>query len=230
MRDVAVVIPAGGRGRRMGGATPKQFLRLGGVPVLQRTVAAFDALREVGMIVIVVPPSHIARTRTLVRRAGFRKVAAIVAGGRERQDSVWKGLEACRGKVRLVVVHDAVRPLVDRGVIGRVIRAARRHGAAVAAVQTKDTIKVESRRNRGRFSHTLRREELWSVQTPQGFTLELLLRAHRKARKAGFVGTDESSLVERLGVPVRIVPGDERNVKITTPADRRLAEFLLKSR
>ena len=129
-----------------------------------------------------------------------------------------------------MLVHDAVRPLVDRGVIGRVIRAARRHGAAVAAVKAKDTIKVESRRHRGHFSHTLPREQLWSVQTPQGFHIDLLLRAHREARKAGFVGTDESSLVERLGAPVRIVLGDERNVKITTPADRRLAEFLLKSR
>lgn len=227
MREVAVVIAAGGRGKRMGGTLPKQFLRLGGVPVLQRTVAAFHGIRAVRMIILVVPPVHVARTRSLVRRAGFTKVAGIVSGGKERQDSVWSGLEACRGRADLVLVHDAVRPLVERSLITAVIRAAGRYAAAVAAVRTKDTIKVEARRRPGYFSHTLPREGLWSVQTPQGFRFDILWRAHRKARREGFVGTDEASLVERLGVHVRIVPGSERNIKITTPADRRLAESLL---
>ena len=227
MREVAVVIAAGGRGRRMGGSLPKQFLRLGGTPVLQRTVAAFHGIPAVRWIFLVVPRAHLARTRSLVRRAGFTKVAGIVPGGKERQDSVWSGLAACRGRADVVLVHDAARPLVERSVIAAVIRAANRYGAAVAAVRTKDTIKVESRRRPGYFSRTLPRDGLWSVQTPQGFRFDILWRAHRRARRAGFVGTDEASLVERLGVPVRIVPGSERNIKITTPEDRRLAESLL---
>jgi 2-C-methyl-D-erythritol 4-phosphate cytidylyltransferase len=230
MREVAVVIAAGGRGKRMGGTLPKQFLRLGGIPILQRTVAAFHGIRAVRTILLVVPSGYVARTRSMVRRAGFTKVAGVVAGGEERQDSVLNGLAACRGRADLVLVHDAVRPLVERAVIDGVIRAAGRYGAAAAAVKTKDTVKVEARRRPGMFSHTLPREGLWSVQTPQGFRFEILWRAHRKARQAGFVGTDEASLVERIGLPVRIVRGSERNIKITTPADRRLAEFLLKRR
>lgn len=227
MPEVAVVIAAGGRGRRMGGSTPKQFLRLGGVTVLQRTVAAFHAVRAVGVIILVVPPGSIARTRALVHRAGFLKVAGVVPGGRERQESVWNGLEACRGRAGLVLVHDAARPLVEARVINAVIRAAGRYGAAVAAVRVKDTIKVEAGRRPGFFLRTLPREGLWSVQTPQGFRFDILWKAHRRARREGFTGTDEASLVERMGFPVRIVPGAERNMKITTPEDRKLAGLLL---
>lgn len=228
MPDVAVIIAAGGRGRRMGGRIPKQFLRLGGVPILQRTIAVFDALREIGEIVLVVPPTHIRRAEAMVRRGKFIKVCRVVAGGRERQESVARGLGACSSQAALVLVHDAVRPLVEPRVILDVIREARKCGAAAACVRVKDTLKVESSRG-GMAVRTHPRAGMWAAQTPQGFRKDLLVRAHEAARRSSFLGTDEASLIERLGIGVRIVEGSERNVKITTPGDRRLAEFLLKS-
>jgi len=230
MPDVSVVIAAGGKGKRMGGRTPKQFFRLGGLPILVRTVAVFDSLREVREIVLVVPADCLQRTASLVRRGGFRNVSAIVPGGRERQASVFNGLKQCSSRSGIVLIHDAVRPLVGRQTVRSVIRAARRYGAAVAGVPVKDTIKVESRARRGFYSRTLRREELWAVQTPQAFRFPLLWEAHRKAGLSGFIGTDDASLVERTGTPVRIVPGSESNIKITTPDDRKLAEFLIRGR
>ena len=140
--DVSVVIAAGGKGRRMRVGTPKQFLSLGGIPVLERTIAAFHALRAVREIVIVVPAGCIPRTRALVRRAGFSKVADVVEGGEERQSSVFNGLKRCSLRSGVVLVHDAVRPLVGRRSIVSVIRAARRYGAAVVGVPVKDTIKI----------------------------------------------------------------------------------------
>jgi 2-C-methyl-D-erythritol 4-phosphate cytidylyltransferase len=151
----------------------------------------------------------------------------VVEGGKDRQASVFKGLLRCSFLSGIVLVHDAVRPLVGRPAIVAVIRAAGRYGAAVVGVPVKDTIKTESDGRRGFYARTLRRGELWAVQTPQGFRFPLLMEAHRRARSSGFVGTDDASLVERMGSPVRIVPGSERNIKITSPGDRRLAEFLL---
>jgi 2-C-methyl-D-erythritol 4-phosphate cytidylyltransferase len=222
-----VVIAAGGAGRRYGGSIPKQFLRLGGIPVLQRTIAAFHALRAINEIIVVVPPGHVRRTGVLVRRAGFSKVSRVIPGGRERQDSVWSGLNAFTSSHDLLLVHDAVRPLATRTIIEGVIAAAGRHGAAVAGVPVRDTIKIE--RRKGFFAGTLDRSSLWAVQTPQGFRSDILLCAHREARHDRFLGTDEASLVERLGVPVRIVPGDERNLKITTRNDLRVALMYLKT-
>jgi 2-C-methyl-D-erythritol 4-phosphate cytidylyltransferase len=230
MPNVAVVIPAGGRGKRMGGTLPKQFLRVGGITILERTVAAFHAVREVGEIVLVVPAAFVPRTVSMVRRGRFVKVTAVVKGGKERQDSVRNGLRACRGRTDLVLVHDAVRPLIQPSVIRTVIRETERYGAAVVGTKVKDTIKIESTDRQGFTSTTPPREGLWAVQTPQGFRFDLLWRAHQEARSAGFQGTDEASLVERLGVPVRIVLGSETNIKITTSADRKLAEILIKGR
>jgi 2-C-methyl-D-erythritol 4-phosphate cytidylyltransferase len=226
---ITVVIPAGGLGRRLGRATPKQFLPLAGRPILARTVSVFDRLPEVTEIVIVAPRAFIQRTRRLVHRGRFSKVKAVVEGGYRRQESVRRGLHACKKKTGIVLVHDAVRPLVDKDTIAAVARTAERFGAAVVGVRVRDTIKVEGSR-RGFFSHTLDRGRLWAVQTPQGFRFGLLMRAHEIARKDKFVGTDEASLVERLGKRVKIVPGVERNIKITTRADLRLAGVLLKKR
>lgn len=222
-----MVVAAGGAGLRYGGSTPKQFLRLGGIPVLQRTIAAFHAIPAVREIVVVVPPAHLRRTELLVRRAGFSKVSCVVPGGRERQDSVWNGLNAFTTAHAIVLVHDAVRPLVTRGIISGVMAAASRYGAAVVGTKVRDTIKVE--KGRGFFAGTLDRSTLWAVQTPQGFRSHLLLQAHLQARRQRFLGTDEASLVERLGVPVRIVPGDERNLKITTRHDLKIARMYLKT-
>jgi 2-C-methyl-D-erythritol 4-phosphate cytidylyltransferase len=227
MPDVAVIIPAGGTGRRMGGKTPKQFLPVLGKPILHHTLSLFDGIAAVREIVVVVPESHVERAVRLVRRGGFHKVTAIVAGGKERQYSVARGLKACSAKAGIVLVHDAVRPLVSAKSVRDVITAVRRYGAAVVASPVRDTIKIESESRPGFYAKTLPRHLLWAVQTPQGFREKILKKAHEKAARSGFLGTDDASLVERIGHPVRIVEGPSTNIKITTPADIHLAEILL---
>ena len=165
------------------------------------------------------------RTLLLCKKSRFTKVSSVVAGGRERQHSVWKGLRAFRESPVVVLVHDAVRPLVSRRVINAVVGQAGRYGAAIAAVPVKDTIKLEGRR--GFFAKTISRHRLWAAQTPQGFSYDILVKAHVKARRRGFLGTDEASLVERLGIPIRIVQGEYRNVKLTTPDDLKMARGMI---
>ena len=226
MARVGVVIPAGGKGLRFGQKQPKQFLLLRNKPILQWTIGIFDALPIVHEIIVVAPTAHVARVRRLIARAGFRKVSSVIPGGAERQDSVRNGLSSFTRHPDIVLVHDAVRPLVGEKIIRSVIRAAGRFRAAAVGLPVKDTVKVEGKK--GFSTKTLRRDSLWTVQTPQGFNYRLLLRAHKLAQGARFIGTDESSLVERLGVPVKIVPGDERNVKITTKEDLALAKLIMK--
>jgi len=226
MRDIAVIIPAGGTGRRMGGRDPKQFLRLGDQPILLRSVRAFERIPAVQQIIIAIPREHIERACRLIRKGRCRRVTAIVEGGRDRQESVRNALNWITGEPSLVLIHDAVRPLVSQRVIGDVIAAAERWGAAVAGVPTKDTIKTEGKR--GFFARTLPRHLLWAVQTPQGFHTHLIVKAHHRAHRAGFVGTDDASLVERLRIPVRIVAGDYRNLKITTKDDLRIAKLWMR--
>jgi len=227
-KGVGVVIAAGGMGRRMGGTLPKQFLRLKGRSILERTLMLFQSHPEVREIVAVVPEAHLETTAWAVRRRNLRKVARVVAGGKDRQESVWNGLNAFSGPPRLVLVHDAVRPLVRRRVIDAVIRQARRYGAAVVGVKIKETIKQEG--EKGFFTRTVDRSSLWSIQTPQGFKFDTLYAAHRKARTSGFHGTDDASLLERLRGRVKIVEGDYDNVKITTKEDLAVAEVVLKRR
>jgi 2-C-methyl-D-erythritol 4-phosphate cytidylyltransferase len=212
----------------MGGSVPKQYLRLAGVPILCRTIDLFERLRTVREIVLVVPKQYVAKTRELVSKCGFLKVKQVVPGGKRRQDSVWKGLERIDRAIDVVLVHDAVRPLVREATVRGVIREAHTARAAVVGIPVKDTIKIEGRR--GFFTSTLHRDTLWAVQTPQGFHRQLLLNAHEAARQARYLGTDDASLVERLGVPVRIVKGDDWNLKITTQNDLLLARWLLKRR
>ena len=226
MRSVGVVIAAGGKGERFGNRVPKQFLLLGGRSILQHSVAVFASLPAVDEIVITSPKDHIRRVHWLLAGMGCKKILSVVAGGKTRQDSVWNGINGLLSKPDIVLVHDAVRPLVSRKTVNEVIASAATYGAAVVGVKVHDTIKVE--RKRGFFSRTLDRNQLWAVQTPQGFTCDLLMRAHRNARRSGYLGTDDASLVERLNVPVRIVSGDRRNIKITTPLDLQLAEMWLK--
>jgi 2-C-methyl-D-erythritol 4-phosphate cytidylyltransferase len=226
MHDIAVIIPAGGTGKRMGSRVPKQYLRLGGEPILLHSLRVFERLADVRQIIIAVPPDHLQRTQRLVQQGRCCKVTAIVEGGRERQDSVRIALEWMVGNPDLVLVHDAVRPLVSPGVIREVIEAAHRWGAAVVGVKVKDTIKTEGKKRF--YGRTLPRHLLWAVQTPQGFRTHLIVKAHRLARRAGFIGTDDASLVERMRIPVRIVEGSARNLKITTKDDLRIAALWLR--
>jgi 2-C-methyl-D-erythritol 4-phosphate cytidylyltransferase len=221
-----VVIPAGGRGVRFGGKSPKQFQSLQGKTVLHRCIALFESVNAVHEIVVVAPAKHMKRVRDIIARARFRKVTRVVIGGRERQESVWNGLHAFTKPPDIVLVHDAVRPFVTEDLVRDVIRQAIRYGAAVVGTPIRDTVKVEGRKRF--FTRTLDRANLWTVQTPQGFRYSLLLDAHKAARRTKFRGTDEASLVEQLGVPVRIAPGDERNLKITTRDDLEMAKLFLK--
>ncbi len=225
MHRVGVVIAAGGAGKRFGGRIPKQFLRVNGIPILKYTVSLFASLRSVEEIVVVSARNHIVRVEKLIRQMGSGKIISIVSGGTERQDSVWNGLQGFISRPDIVLVHDAARPLVSRKIVNAVIAAAARNHAAVVGVRVKDTIKMEGMK--GFYERTLDRNRLWAVQTPQGFTFDLLMKAHKAARRGKYLGTDESSLVERLGIPVRIVEGDASNIKITTRQDLRLAEMWL---
>lgn len=220
MRDVAVVIPAGGVGRRLGHRTPKQLLRLGSTTILARTVAQFVRHPSVREVVVAAPAEHLARTRRALAsvRAGAR--LRVIQGGAERQDSVRHGVLALSEGAGIIAVHDAVRPFVSRALIDRVVAAARTHGAAICALPVSETVK---RVRDGTVEATVDRTALWSVQTPQAFEAALLREAHEKAHRDGFAGTDDSMLVERLGHAVAVVPGLRENIKITTPEDLRRA-------
>lgn len=221
-----VVIAAGGVGTRFGGRIPKQFALLNGKTVLQRTLERFEAVPEVGQIVLVAPAEHLPRAKAIVFRAGLRKVSRIVVGGKDRQDSVWSGLRAFPSPPDVVLVHDAVRPLVTSRLIKEVIRQAIQYEAVVPGVPVRDTVKLE--RAKGVLAHTLDRSKLWSVQTPQGFRYDLLLQAHRLAKRKHFRATDDASLVELLGVPIRVVEGSHRNMKITLQDDIKIAALWAK--
>jgi 2-C-methyl-D-erythritol 4-phosphate cytidylyltransferase len=219
MPSIAVLIPAGGLGTRLGRRTPKQFLQVDGVTILARTLTHFVRHPGVRTIVVAAPAEHLVRTRRLVARAG-RHPVEVVAGGANRQESVWLALQAAPGDVDVVLVHDAVRPFIDRRLIDAVVAAATAHGAAICALPIAETVK---RVHDAVVESTLDRSGLWAVQTPQAFRTALLREAHDKARREGVVATDDAMLVEWLGVPVRVVPGLAGNVKITTPEDLRRA-------
>lgn len=221
MRDVAVVIPAGGVGRRLGGRTPKQFLRLGSRTILARTVEAFTRHPAVSAVVVAAPAAYLAPTRRALAGVPNAARVRVVTGGAERQDSVWLGIRAVPDDAAVIVVHDAVRPFITRALVDRVITAARAGGAAICALPIAETVK---RVRDAVVEATVDRSALWAVQTPQAFRADILREAHEKARRDGFLGTDESMLVERLGHPVAVVPGSPDNVKITTLEDLRRAK------
>lgn len=222
-QSVWAVVPAAGRGLRMGAAVAKQYLGLAGAPLVSRTCAVLQRVDEVVGVVLVVPPADVdSATRRFVEPYGLDKVAAVVAGGRQRQDSVAAGVrEAVARGAGWIVVHDAVRPLAGPEVFGRVLAAAREVGAAAAGWPVVDTVKRAA--PDGRVQATLEREGLWLVQTPQAFKADLLRQAQQRAAAEGFTATDEAGLVEHYGGEVRMVKGQADNLKITTPGDLRLA-------
>ena len=217
---VVVLIPAGGSGTRLGRRTPKQFLRIDGVPIIVTTVRHFMRHPSVEAVVVAAPMSLVLRTERLLRHTRRRPVLRVVAGGAERQDSVWQALSAAPPGVDLAIVHDAVRPFISRALIDAVVAAACEGGASICALPIVETVK---RVRDGVVETTLERSALWAVQTPQAFRIELLREAHEKARRDGVIRTDDAMLVERLGHPVQVVRGSARNVKITTPEDLRRA-------
>jgi len=226
---VAALIPAAGEGRRMGEAMPKQFLPIGGREILARTIEVFDECQAIDEIWVVVATEYCALCQErIVERYGFRKVCGVVAGGATRQESVWRGLQHVAEAVELVVVHDGVRPFVPELLIQRTLASASQYGAAIAAVPLKDTLKRISEAYE--VEGTVPRERLWRIQTPQAFHHALLRTAFQNAWQHGLQATDEAGLIEALGHPVKIVPGYEHNVKITTPDDLVFCETFLRYR
>jgi 2-C-methyl-D-erythritol 4-phosphate cytidylyltransferase len=225
---ILAVIPSAGSGVRMESRRPKQFLDLGGVPLLAVTLRAFQLSPVIQEINLVVPGEERDYCRReIVEKYGLEKVKQVVCGGERRQDSVRLGLEASEGSgFGLAVIHDGVRPLVGADLIRNVVEAARKTGAAIAALPAKDTVKEVSEERVVRRTHDRRR--IWLVQTPQAFRFGEILAAHRRALTEGWGDvTDDALLLERMGVPVRVVEGAEENIKVTTPHDLELARFLL---
>lgn len=208
----------------------KQYLMLDGVPIVGRTIRVFEALPAVSAIYVITPEQEIPYCReNVVEKYGFAKVVNIVPGGAERQHSVLNGIRAIAGVAcddDVVLIHDGVRPFIPPQAIVEAIEVAAGCGGALVAVPAKDTIKVVEG---GVIRTTPPRESLWLAQTPQAFRYSVIRDAHERAAAEGFLGTDDASLVERMGGEVRVVMGDYRNIKITTPEDLVLAEAFLRS-
>ena len=221
LKYCGAVIVAAGNATRMRGID-KALAPLGGMPVLQRSVKAFqdcDAIRE---IVVVTREDMMVQVMGLCK--DYDKVKAVVAGGADRPESVTAGLNALSNRVKLAAIHDGARPLITWEVIDRTVRAANSYGAAAPAIPVKDTIKEA---NGGMAIHTPDRSALRAVQTPQVFDFDLLRGALNQAKKDGLSITDDCSAVEHLGMKIKLVEGDERNIKITTPLDLKIAEVFL---
>jgi 2-C-methyl-D-erythritol 2,4-cyclodiphosphate synthase/2-C-methyl-D-erythritol 4-phosphate cytidylyltransferase len=218
---VTALIAAGGLGLRLGRAFPKQFLSLGGESMLRRAALIFEQHEQVDEIVVVAPQEHIAAARAELK--GVSKLVAVVSGGGTRQLSVYNGLAAIRGRraSNIVLIHDAARPYAEGELVRRVLEAAGEHSAAVACVPSKDTIYEAITADEAmRLKAPTTRSAMWIVQTPQGFSLDLILKAHEEALRMGEENaSDDGTLVHMLGEPVYIVMGDYANIKITTPED-----------
>ena len=222
--SVCAVVPAGGTGTRMGGTVPKQFLELDGKPILYYTLKTLQDCGIISELILVVPEKEYdnACTDWLGKP---EIVTKVVVGGEKRQDSVYNGFCELSPQTEIVLVHDGVRPFLSHQMIQESVDAAREYGAAITAIPVNDTIKKVD--DSGLVSKTVDREGLWRVQTPQVFRYELLEEAFKKANSEKFYGTDEGTLIEHLGKPVKIVEGSEQNIKITRPEDLRLSEIFI---
>ena len=221
------IIAAAGQGTRMAGKRPKQFLELAGTPILFHTLKAFEQCDVIEEIIVVIPPQESAGFLSLANKFGLRKLARVVPGGTTRAQSVLHGLQAVReATAEIIAVHDGVRPFVTPDEIARTVYAASREGAAILVAAPIDTIKEV---RDGSVVKTLKRDELRSALTPQCFRYTLLRRAYEEADVNDPELTDESSLVERLGVKVAIVEGSSRNIKITRQEDIAIGEALLRN-
>jgi 2-C-methyl-D-erythritol 4-phosphate cytidylyltransferase len=216
---ISVIIPAGGSGLRFGGEVPKQFLQMGGQPILRRTLGVFDTHPQVHEIAVAASEEYFRE----IEGYGIGKLKHLVKGGETRAQSVFLALQALSPNTEIVLVHDGIRPFVTHEIIEAVAQAAQKHSAAIAASPVTDTIKQVNAS--GKIIATPERSTLWQAQTPQGFTYETILRAYAQADFATV--TDDSSLAERLGIPVQIVPSSRANIKITTKTDLIIAEAFL---
>ena len=220
------VIVAAGKGRRMGTEVSKQFLLLCGKEILAHSVEKFEKAEKIRDIVLVTGEDSLQDVREMAQEYGWKKIVAVVAGGKERQDSVWNGLQAVSDDTDIVLIHDGVRPFVTEDILNHSIETAMEMGSCVAGVPAKDTIKVCNGENIA--VATPDRSTLWQIQTPQTFQKDLIMQAYQKAKEEGFVGTDDASLAEYSGCPVKVIMGSYRNIKITTKEDLLIGEAFLK--
>lgn len=220
--QVSALIAAGGQGKRMNSSISKQFLTIQGHPILYYTLNKFEKMDIIRSIVLVTGADDMDYTREeIIKRYRFKKIE-MVEGGKERQDSVYNGLRELSPQTDIVVIHDGVRPFVSIKLIENSIAAAAKFKAVGVAVPVKDTIKVVG--NGNIIKTTPIRKSLWAIQTPQSFSYDLIMKAYEQALCEGFYGTDDTVLVERMGLPVKIIEGAYENIKITTPEDMIFAE------
>lgn len=223
--DYQVIIPAAGSGKRMGAGRNKLFIEVDGRPIILHTLDVFASDLHCEKIILVIQPCDESYFREIMYGHPSSAKAIFVYGGEERQHSVYNGLKAASEQI--ILVHDGARPFIRQQTIGRLVQAAHDSGAAIAAVPVKDTIK---RADQKRVVETVERSGLWQVQTPQAFRLPILISAHEQAKERGYLGTDEASLVEKVGLPVMIIESDYDNIKLTTPEDLYFAEAIMAKR
>lgn len=223
------ILVSAGRGLRFGGGLKKQFLSLAGRPVLAYSLDPLEASPLIRSIILVVQAEDIDYCITqIVQKEGYKKVSQVISGGDTRQQSVRKGIEASPNDGDVLLIHDGVRPFTTVAMIEASVHGALRYEAVIFGVPVKDTIKVVDKDDT--VVQTLERGSLYQVQTPQAFRSNLIREAHRKAAMEGFVGTDDASLVERMGIKVRVLLGSYENIKITTREDLEFARFILEAR
>lgn len=222
-KNIAIIVGAG-KGKRMGNED-KIFLNINKKPILAHTISPFEKCNSIDDIILVVRENNINLTKNIIHRYKFKKVKKIISGGKERQDSVYNALQKI-DKCNYILIHDAARPLIKKQLIKEVLYAAKKYGAAIPAVPLKDTIKTGDKF----VEKTLERDTLHLVHTPQAFKYEILKEAYEFAKETKYYGTDDASLVERLGYKIKIVPSYFENIKITVPNDLVIAETLLKKK
>jgi 2-C-methyl-D-erythritol 4-phosphate cytidylyltransferase len=226
---VMALVPAAGRGLRMGGSVPKQYLSIGGEPLIVQSLRVLQAAPMVDQIILAVPSADIEYCQhEIVLRHRFTKVTKVVAGGAERQDSVRHALAEVPSDIDIVLIHDAVRPFVTQRMIEEVVAASWKEGAAIIALPMRDTVK-QVRTDR-MIERTVDRTPLWLAQTPQAFRRDWIETAHRNAHAEGVRATDDAFLVEWLGYSVAVVEGSGENIKVTRPEDLVIGEAILASR
>jgi 2-C-methyl-D-erythritol 4-phosphate cytidylyltransferase len=219
-----VIIPAAGQGKRMGAGKNKLLIELNQIPILIHTLEVFENDEDCDGIILAIHPHDETEFTLLLNKFKISKVKRLVSGGKERQDSIYHALQTVDGD-GLILVHDAARPFIKKEQIHQLVETAKKTGAAIIGVPAKDTMKKV---RDGVVQETVERSSLWIVQTPQAFRFSLLIKAYQRAEADQFIGTDDASLVERLGHSVTIVEGDYDNIKLTTPEDLFFAEAILK--
>lgn len=222
--SVSAVIVAAGTSKRMNDGADKLYVHLSGRPLLAWTISRFESTEIIDEIIVVAREDEVAKVKEMTKSEGFAKVSSVVKGGEYRQQSTRNGLNAISNDSKVVLIHDGARPLIRTSDIKRIVESAEEYGAALLAVPSKDTVKEV--RN-GMVTQTLPRETVWLAQTPQGFRKELLQEAFSSAEEEGYIGTDEASLVERIGKDVAIVEGHSSNIKVTVTSDIGVAQSLL---